>query len=151
MAIISSPDSEPAVPLSRVLWLGPITVLLAVAGVWLTQWAAGVGLQAIGQTATTPAQLQWLRDSREPMLFTAVLVTAAVVVFVVVARESLNPIRTYRRVAFAALLLSLVPDIIAGWASLFAWSVAVLYMVMHVVAWAITVAVLTGVRRSSGA
>ena len=66
-------------------------------------------------------------------------------VFLGVLFEAANPARTFNRIALATLLLSLVPDVALGlssvtWAS---WQLAITFMVMHVVAWAVTVTMLT--------
>jgi hypothetical protein len=106
-------------------------------------------LPAILPTGIRPVQIEILRKSIEPMLFTGVLVTGAVAVFAVVAHEAVNPLRTFRRVALTALLLSFVPDIAAAFWSLFSWPVAIVYMVMHVVAWAVTVTMLTRLTASN--
>ena len=79
------------------------------------------------------------------MLFTGVLVTAAVLVFAVVARVAATPVRTYRRIALGALLLSLIPDLLlpGSGAPGATWPAISALMVMHVVAWWITVQMLT--------
>jgi len=72
--------------------------------------------------------------------------TGAVIVFGLIARFARRPLRTFRRVALAVLLVSLVPDVLL----LFSGSMpgtttaAVLtLMVEHVASWAIAVGVLT--------
>ena len=132
----STSEHELGVAVRRVLWAGPLTIITATAAVWLAQRIAAELLPA-------PREREWLRHSGEPTLFTAVLVTAADFVFLVIAREAVDPIRSYRRVALMALLLSCIPDIAAGWASLFSWRLALLYIAMHIVAWAVTVNMLT--------
>jgi hypothetical protein len=72
-----------------------------------------------------------------------VLVSCAVLVFAVIYREAINPFRTYRRVALVALVVSFVPDVFAAVMSLFGWPLAVIYMIMHVAAWAVCVTMLT--------
>jgi hypothetical protein len=91
-----------AVDVRRIYWVGPATVAAAVVVVGLLQVVA-VGL------ANPPANS--LLRSEEPVVFTAVLVTIAVVVFAIVSNEASNPIRTYRRIAFIALALSGLPDV----------------------------------------
>jgi hypothetical protein len=116
--------------------VGPTTVIASVIAVvvvqvialWLFEWPLGSPL-----------------SSHEPAIFTAVLVSGAVVVFLGVHLEAANPARTFSRMAFAALVLSLLPDVAVGlssvkWAS---WPLAFTFMVMHVVAWAVTVVMLT--------
>ena len=66
------------------------------------------------------------------LVFTAVLVSFAVVVFAVVLREAIDPLRTYRRVALVALVVSFVPDVFVGAMSLFGWPLAVIYVSLHV-------------------
>jgi hypothetical protein len=132
----------------RLLWGGPLTVLASTAAVVLVQRLAvavftrPAGLEPTGRNLV---QIELLSHSNEPAVFTAVLVSTAVVVFAVVCREAVNPFRTYRRIALVVLLVSFVPDVVAaGWA-LFGWPLATLYMVMHVVAWAVCVTMLTRV------
>jgi hypothetical protein len=84
-----------------------------------------------------------LRRSSEPAIFTILLVSAAVVVFAVVCREAIDPVRTFRRIALIVLIVSFAPDILAGVWSLFGWPLAIVYMVMHVAAWAASVTTLT--------
>lgn len=57
-----------------------------------------------------------------------------------------DPIPTYRRIAFGALVISLLPDVALGMGWLFVregWTLAIVFMVMHVVVWAVTVEMLT--------
>jgi len=127
--------------LTRIAWLGPATVVLSMAAVFAVQRIALIVF------APLPREYTLLRSS-EAMVLTALFVSAAVLVFVVVAREAIEPVRTYRRIALAALLLSFVPDLVLGYSSRPApatslWPIAVVFMLMHVVAWAVTVAMLT--------
>ncbi|HJZ71134.1 MAG TPA: hypothetical protein VKE51_05300 [Vicinamibacterales bacterium] len=94
-----------------------------------------------------PCEYAMLRSS-EPIALSACLVSVAVVVFFVVAREAVDPVRTYRRVALWALVVSFVPDVVLGYTSQPApatsvWPIAVVFMVLHVVAWAVIVTLLT--------
>lgn len=84
------------------------------------------------------------------MAFTAVLVLAAVGVFALVARFARHPIRLYRRVALVALLLSFIPDLAIPFMDSPIPSGAreiVLLMLTHVVAAAVSVAVLSTLTR----
>lgn len=64
------------------------------------------------------------------------LVSAGVLVFVVVVRTSATPIRTYRRIALVALVLSCIPDLfLPGTDPGATWTAAVVLIVMHVAAW----------------
>src|ERR1700687_4703313 len=88
-------------------------------------------------------QIQSLRRSNEPIIFTALLVSGAVLVFAVVRREAIHPLGTYRRIAFAVLLVSFIPDVAAAMSSAFGWPLATVCMVMHVAAWVPCVTILT--------
>jgi len=127
--------------LKRLVWLGPATIALSIVAVFVVQQMALLWF------APLPREYAMLR-SLEPFVLTACFVSAAVIVFVVIAREAVDPVRTYRRVALSALVISFVPDLILGYTSRPApatslWPIALVFMVMHVVAWAVTVTLLT--------
>ena len=131
-----APTGDYEIDLRRLYWVGPATVGAAVAVVRLLQIAATAILN--------PPERSLLR-SEEPAAFTAVLVGIAVVVFAIVGSEAYNPARTYSRIAFAALVLSCLPDVALGFGLLGpgGWSLAVVFILMHIAAWAVTVAMLT--------
>jgi len=89
--------------------------------------------------------------TEEPSVFTAVLVAIAVVVFAVVAGEATRPVRTYHRIAFVALVLSFLPDVALGFGLIRGegWPLAIVFILMHVVAWAVTVSMLTHLTTST--
>lgn len=123
--------------LRRLYWAGPVTVAAAVAAVRV--------LQVVAVAVLDPAERSLLR-SEEPAVLTAVLVTIAVVVFAIVGSETSNPIGVFRRIAFAALIVSCLPDLALGFGLLIpneGWPLAVVFTLMHVVAWAVTVSMLT--------
>jgi hypothetical protein len=130
-------DLARTIRLRRLWWAGPLTVAASMIGVLIVRIIA----VAILHPDPRPMALGWAA----PIVFTVVLVTAAVLVFAGVARFSKNPIRTYGIVAFIALLLSFLPDVGFARASMPGanWPNAIALMVMHVVAWAITVQMLT--------
>jgi hypothetical protein len=80
----------------RLLWVGPATVMAAVGAVVIVQLAA---LRMFDAPRPSPL------TSHEPAIFTAVLVSGAVVVFLGVLLEAANPAQTFSRIAlvFAAL------------------------------------------------
>ena len=131
------------IALRRLYWVGPATVATAVIVVRL--------LQVIEVAVLRPPERSLLR-SAEPAAFTAVLVAIAVVVFAIVAREASQPLRTYNRVAFLALVLWCVPDVALGFGLIRGegWPLAMGFILMHIAAWAVTVSMLTRLTTSRG-
>jgi hypothetical protein len=129
------------IDLRRLYWVGPATVAASVAVVWL--------LQVMTLSILVPPRRSLLRTD-EPVLFTAILVTIAVAVFAMVGGVSSTPRRTFRRIALAALIVSCVPDVALGFGLVApaGWSVAIIFILMHIAAWAVTVAMLTGLTTS---
>jgi hypothetical protein len=123
--------------LTRLFWVGPLTVLASVVAVLLAR------LVAVALVSPPPAftPLGW--DSCA--VLTAMLVTSAVLIFVLVARLASNPIRTFQIVAVVALLLSFWPDVLIARSNMPGanWPDAFALMALHVVAWAVCVAMLT--------
>ena len=120
----------------RLLWAGPLTIVAAIAAVLLVRRAALLVIdlpQRFAPLAVFP-----------PIIDTFVLVAAAVIVFAFVAGTTGNPLRRYRRIAFAALLVSFIPDLMlpGRWPSA-TWPLAGVLMTMHVAAWWVTVTLLT--------
>jgi hypothetical protein len=121
----------------RLLWVGPLTVAASVAAVLLVRVVAVTILDP--PPAFTPLSL----DSC--LVLTAVFVTSAVLVFVLVARLASDPIRIYLTIAAVVLLFSFVPDVYlarsnepgANWPDVLA------LMTLHVAAWAVCVTMLT--------
>lgn len=132
-----STNSNSPIQLRRLLWVGPLTVIASIVAVLLTRILA----VAILNPDPQPMSLGWVM----PIIFTFVLVSGAVLVFALVARFAKNPLRTYQIIAFVFLLISFLPDI--GFARSpmpgADWPNAIALMVMHVVAWAICVPMLT--------
>lgn len=126
------------VSLSRLVWVGPLVVVAAVAANVIFSLIV-TRLFGIPPdfTALTPGVIA---------VFTAVGVIAAVIVFALVGLFSSRPIRLYRRIALAALLISFLPDlailIIPGPTPVGILDVLLLAMT-HAIAWAISVELLT--------
>lgn len=117
-------------------WAGPVTIVTAVAAVLVVQRIS---------VALLEAPPPFLDGYVEPAIITAVLVAVAVGVFGVVLRQATHPRRTFTKIATAALLVSLLPDIAVGMGRLFVregWTLATVFMLQHVVAWAVVVGVL---------
>lgn len=92
-----------SIELRRLWWIGPLTVLASIIGVLIVRVIA----VAILRPDPAPPALGWIN----PIIFTVVLCTGAVLVFALVVRFAKNPIRTYQIIAFIVLLLSFLPDI----------------------------------------
>jgi hypothetical protein len=129
---------EPALDRRRILWAGPLTVVAAIAAVQVVRAAA---------LATLPLPPEGFQPFGWffPIFDTVVLVTAAVIVFAVVAGFASTPVRTYGRIAFVALLLSMIPDVLmhSRRPNLFTWPRTSALMLMHVAAWWVTVTMLS--------
>jgi hypothetical protein len=126
-----------AVVLRRLLWAGPLTVIASTVGVLAVRL---VGVAIMRPSPAFP-HLAWL----PPTVFTVFLVTCAVLVFVLVARFSTRPYRTYFWISLVVLVLSFIPDAaepIYGLVPGANWPNAVLLMILHIVAWGITVGML---------
>jgi hypothetical protein len=127
------------VRLTRLVWVGPLSVGTAVLAV--------VAIQEIAIRAISPLPrfCQAILSSAEPAILTAVLVSAAIAVFVLCVRWAEDPLRKYRQIAAAALLVSFLPNVAAGLLMRPAvdWPSMMVLMGMHVAAWAVTVSMLT--------
>jgi hypothetical protein len=90
----------------RLLWVGPVTVLASISAVLLVRLLV---IHIPGARAdATPLGLI------APTIDTVILVSIAVLVFAGITASSDHPVRTFRRVAFAALLVSFVPLLVVG-------------------------------------
>ena len=133
--------AEEKVSAWRLVWVGPLTVLASLTAVFVVRIAAFAFVELNGDyPPLTPAGLT---------LFTSVLVWLAVLVFAIVIKVSPTPIRTYRRIALAALVLSCIPDLfLPGQEGIpgATWAAAIVLMVMHVAAWVPVQTILTNPR-----
>jgi hypothetical protein len=129
--------SSQKVQLRRLLWVGPLTVLVSILGVLIVRVVA----VAILQPDPIPLSLGWVI----PIISTIVFVIGAVLVFALVSRFAANPIRTYQIIAFIILILSFVPDVVFVQVHFLnsTWPITIPLMVMHVVVWGICVSMLS--------
>jgi hypothetical protein len=137
----SSVDAE-RVAFNRLIWVGPLTIALAMAA------NTGVRLIAVAVLQPDPGFVPLIPVA--PAAFTFGGALGAVVVYALVGRFSRRPIWLYERIALGALILSFIPAILI-WADdampgTTAGGVAAL-LVMHIVAWAIVVGMLTRLAR----
>ncbi len=131
------PDARTPFDLTRLFWVGPLTIAAAILAVLSVRVLA---FAVLALPAAFPP-LGW-----SPLiLFTAFFVSVAVLVFAVVARRAADPARTYRKVALVALIASLVPDLLLplDGTSGATWPAVFVLMLMHVAAWWPTVRILT--------
>jgi hypothetical protein len=132
--------------LRRLFWVGPLTVVAATVGVLIVRF---IGVAIVRPSPAFP-HLAWL----PPMVFTVFLVICAVLVFALVARFAKRPYRTYFVISIVVLVLSFIPDAaepIHNSVPGASWPNAVLLMILHVVAWGITVGMLFRLTRSPSA
>jgi hypothetical protein len=123
-------------------WVGPLTVAVATL-------AVGIAQQLL--LAVLPPMATWsgsILQSGEPMSVAAVLVTIGVMIFPLVITfaddQGWDPVRAYRRLALVAMLLSCAPNVIGPIAGGRIADTAMLALAaLHVVAWAVTVQMLT--------
>jgi hypothetical protein len=94
-------STEPPVAIERIVWAGPATVMTSIAAVL----AARVVLVQLPGVHGDSVVLGWIAPAAD----TAILCTFAVIVFIAVNLSSDSPVRTFRRIAFGALLISFVP------------------------------------------
>lgn len=125
------------VNLRRLYWVGPATVAVSVVAVRIVQEISLAILPPL------PRFSEAVLNSNEPAVVTAVLVTAAAVTFAVVVDLASNPLRTFRRLALGVLLVSFVPNVVGAQSEYADWPSMIALMAMHVVAWAVTVTMLT--------
>jgi hypothetical protein len=122
----------------RLLWVGPVTIVTAAVAVRIVQQVGVAVLSPLPQFS------QSVLVSREPVGVTAVLVSAAVMTFAVLARVSDSPVTTFRRLALIVLMLSFVPNVaVALLVPQAGWPGMVALMGLHVVAWGVTIVMLT--------
>lgn len=117
-------------------WVGPLTVAVAVLLVLATR---AVAVPLFGLDGEFPP-LTYAGLA----MFTVFFVSIGVLVFAGFVLWSARPVLLYRRVALAALALSMLPDAwLPGRVPGATWPIALVLMVTHVAAWAPTVFILT--------
>ena len=130
-------ETDGRVVTRRLWWVGPATVVASVI-------AVDIG-RIILVAVLNPNPLSEALMRAPCTFWTVILVTAAVLVFRIVAGYSRRPVLLFRRIALIALLLSFIPDALLAVNGTFntTWTSAIALMVLHVVAWAVTVPMLT--------
>jgi hypothetical protein len=136
------PETSGEIELRRLAWVGPLTVAASVIAVWIVQ---RISLAIL--PSSLPRFSGSVLNSNEPAIVTAVLVTSAVLTFPVIADSSTNPLPSFRRLALCVLIVSCVPNLLAVVSRRDLGMLAL--MVLHVVAWAVTVTMLTRLMTSA--
>jgi hypothetical protein len=117
---------------SRIYWVGPLTILSSVVAVFATHWA--------GMTFMPVDRFIAPLGPGPTVIDTVLFVGIAVFVFTTIAARGYpEPRRYYRRLAFICLLVSFVPDLLLPTT----WPSKGLLMAEHVTAWLVTVEFLT--------
>src|SRR5688500_9316048 len=98
-------DGRDGVSLTRLLWVGPLTVVVAL--------VVNLIIRAIVQ-ALTPALNEMGQLGRPLIILTLEGAILAVIVFALMVWLVPQPIRWFRIVAVIALLLSFIPDLLLG-------------------------------------
>jgi len=126
------------VVLRRLYWVGPMTIGAAVAAVFIVQQISLLVLHDLPKFSDS------ILHSNEPAYATVFFVGCAVLTFPIIADAASKPLRTFRRLALGVLLVSCIPNLLAAFGrdAGVEWGMLAL-MAMHVVAWAVTVAMLT--------
>jgi len=132
--------SDKVIVLSRLVWAAPLTIISAATAVWVCQHLALAVLPPLPRFSGS------VLAGSGPVVVTAVLVTIAVVLFPLVVGvaddHSAEPLRAYRRIALGALLVSCIPNLLPLLSGVVDLGMFAL-MALHVVAWAVTVTMLT--------
>ena len=101
---------------------------------------SAVQVIAVHVLSPLPRFSEAVLTSREPMIVTAVLVSAAVVVFAACVHLAADPLRTlHRQIALGTLFISLLPNVVAALLLKPAadWPSMIALILMHVTAWAL--------------
>ena len=142
--------TNPTAALTRLIWVGPLTVLASIAAVLIVRLIAAYVLRP---------EPEFLPLTLAPAIIdTAVFVSLGVFVFHRVASGRplpsvlfslvgarfwfLDPIHRYRFIAFRVLLVSFLPDIAIALTHRAQWPYAFALATMHVAAWATCVQML---------
>lgn len=146
MAAISGASRQrPCIPLRRIFVTGLLAIVAAALANTVVRFIT-VSLFSI-EAAFGPLQRM------TPIVFTVIGVLGGVIVFAVLSRIVQRPVRVFRIVALVVLVVSLIPDVLLFFADAtmipgLTVPGVVALMVMHGVAWAITVSLLARLERS---
>jgi hypothetical protein len=130
-------DREISKPrLIRLVWAGPLTILVSVTAVWLIRLAA---------VSILRPNVEFMPLAPGPPVFdTVAAVGVAIIIFARIWSDSLEPAREYRSLAAKVLIVSFAPAVALAVMHGFGggWPEAFALMAMHVAVWAICVTIL---------
>jgi hypothetical protein len=137
-------DEPEQLKVKRLFWAGPLTVIASLVTVLF--------IRIIAVAISKPDPKFEPLTVGPPTFDTVVAATCAVLVFLAMARYSLEPVRDYRALAAKVLAVSFVPDIALAVLHGFGggWPEALALMVMHVAVWAICVTLLPALTMTGG-
>lgn len=140
-AVSAAPATE-RVAFGKLLWVGPLTIVAAVAANAIVRLLAAAVLQ--------PDPRFMPLSMAMPIVFTTIGALGAVLVYAAVGRFAARPIRLYQRIALVALIVSFVPDFLLLGGGMPGANLATVgaLILMHVVAWAVCVRLLTTLARA---
>lgn len=135
--IMAMASAAGEINLRRLYWVGPATVAVSVLAVWIVQQISLAILPPLPRFSGS------VLSSNEPAVATAILVTGAVLTFPIIADSSSNALRSFRRLALGVLLVSCIPNVIGLLTEGGVDAGKLALMVLHVVAWFVSVTMLT--------
>ena len=151
-------DNKKVVSLGKLVWVVPLATTVAVTAnvifyFIITRWLH-IDLLIGGEEAELWWQLPvgdsetvlWQLPVSDIILFSVVFASAAGIVFVIVSQMAQRPIRTYLKIATAALFLSLIPPLSAPSPPV-AMIVKLSLVAMHIIGAICVVGVLVGLGR----
>jgi Family of unknown function (DUF6069) len=100
----TSTVTSPKVSFSKLLWVGPLAVVVSV--------VVNVIIRFIAVALLNPPEQFMPLSVQMPIVFTVFGGLMAVIAFAIVAKVARNPVRTYQIVAVVALIISFIPDIL---------------------------------------
>jgi hypothetical protein len=142
VSVVSAAPAEERVSYRRLLWVGPLAIV-----------ASAIANQIIGILAVPLLNISPEFPPLQvgpPIMFTIIGVLGAIIVYAIVGRLSRRPIRLFRVIALIVLVLSFIPDIGLLTSNMLPGTTptaVITLAIMHVVAWAITVWMLTNLAR----
>lgn len=142
-AAVSPNQTGTRVAFNRLLWVGPLTIVVAV--------IANTIIWQIVVAVLQPNPIFVPLGTLAPIFFTLFAVLGAVIVFALIGHFSQQPIALFKRVAVITLIVTFIPDVLMLFVESFPGTTVgnvLALMIMHVVAWAITVYLLTTFARN---